>query len=106
MFGLSIYTVNLEEILKRVTTTKLTFRFLMLLFQECMRHSLAQQNIEEIKTWKTISATMKQATYSVQHQSMVISYMKTEQIEYLPMNGTLQAGETNSKLITKSHNKN
>ena len=105
MFGQLIYTVNLEEISKRVTTTKLTFRSLMLLFQESMRHSLAQQNIEEIKTWKTISATIKQATISVRHQSMVISLMKTAQI-VLPMNGTLQAGETNSKLITKSHNKN
>ena len=106
MFGLLIYTVNLEEISKRVTTTKLTFRFLMLLFQECMRHSLAQQNIEEIKIWMTTSATMKQATISVQHQSMEISFIKTKQIKYLPMNGTSQAGETNSKLITKSHNKN
>ena len=31
----------------------------MLLFQESMRHSLAQQNIEEIKTWKKIDDTKK-----------------------------------------------
>ena len=106
MFGQLIFTVNLEEISKRATTAKLTFRFLMLLSQECMRHSLAQQNIEEIKIWMTISATMKQATISVQHQSMEISFIKTKQTKYLPVNGILQAGETNSKLITKSHNKN
>ena len=79
MFGELIFTVNLEETSKRVTTTKLTFRFLMLLFQECMRLSLARQNIEEIKTWMTISATIKQPTISVQHQSMVISSIKTKQ---------------------------
>ena len=106
MFGELIFTVNLEEISKRVTITRPTFRFLTLLLQECMRHSLAQQNIEEIKTWMTISATIKQATISVQHQSMVISFIKTKQTKFLPMNGTSLAGETNSKLIIKSHNRN
>ena len=71
-----------------------------------MRHSHVQQNIEETKTWKIISATIKQATISVQHQSMVILHIKIEQTLYPLVTGPLQAGETNSKSITKSHSKN